>query len=394
MKPTNTDQRQRLLNTLKAKPVDRVPISPFIYLNSIYEFCDYEPQIDTYWSPPDFDFIGKYVEFCDHFGFDIMHPLGTVWDFYGMNTALDRSVLGPAENWDVSVEDSTAGQTKHRIVNITTPQGSLRHVENYKKVSRYLVVAATEEYLIKTVKDFEIFREYSPSGEDMDCSLIDRAKAAVGNRGLLASNGVGAFNVLNSFRKLDDVLIDPILDEGFYREMIEFFLERIMRRSKETIRHGVDVLEISANLATSQVGPKFFRDYVMEYETRLLNSIHEAGIPNIYHNCGDAANIMHLYNEMPIDCWGYVTPPPFGDVELDEALRVIRPDMTLRGNIDQVEFLMHASPQQVKERVRDLLVKVRPRGNWILSTTDFFSDGTPYENIEAFAQAGRQYGEY
>jgi len=68
--------------------------------------------------------------------------------------------------------------------------------------------------------------------------------------------------------------------------------------------------------------------------------------------------------------------------------------MALRGNVDQVEFMRKASPPEVKERVRDLLLKVKPRGNWILSTTDFFFDGTPYENIRAFAEAGREFGAY
>jgi uroporphyrinogen-III decarboxylase len=103
---------------------------------------------------------------------------------------------------------------------------------------------------------------------------------------------------------------------------------------------------------------------------------------------------MHFYNDLEIDCWGYLTPPPHADVILEEALDVLRPNLTLRGNIDQVTFMMKATPQQVKEKVRALLEKVKPRGNWILSTTDFFFDGTPYENIEALAKAGREYGLY
>jgi uroporphyrinogen-III decarboxylase len=155
-----------------------------------------------------------------------------------------------------------------------------------------------------------------------------------------------------------------------------------------------EVIEMAGNLATSAVGPQFYRDYVLEYEQRLVDAIHEMGALVIFHNCGDAAKIMHLYNEMDIDCWGYLTPQPFGDVDLGEALRVMRPDMALRGNVDQVEFMVKASPQEVEDRVRALLHQVKPRGNWILSTTDFFFDGTPYENIMAFADAGREFGAY
>jgi hypothetical protein len=56
--------------------------------------------------------------------------------------------------------------------------------------------------------------------------------------------------------------------------------------------------------------------------------------------------------------------------------------------------MRQAAPEEVYARVRDLLTLVKPRGNWILSTTDFFFDGTPYENIRAFAQAGRDFGVY
>jgi uroporphyrinogen-III decarboxylase len=132
----------------------------------------------------------------------------------------------------------------------------------------------------------------------------------------------------------------------------------------------------------------------MEYENRLARQIHEAGAFVVYHNCGDAQRIMHLYNDLEIDVWGYLTGPPFGDVILDDALRSIRPNMALRGNIDQVEFLRKAAPGEVKQRVRELIEKVKPRGNWILSTTDFPFDEQPYENLHAFAEAGGEYGRY
>jgi uroporphyrinogen decarboxylase len=190
------------------------------------------------------------------------------------------------------------------------------------------------------------------------------------------------------------MMMDPVVDEGFYRAMMDFFLDWNINHLKEVIAAGSDSIEIGGNLATSGVGPRFFQEYVMEYENRLCRQIHEAGAFVVYHNCGDAQKIMHLYNDLDIDVWGYVTTPPFGDVNLDDALRIIRPNMALRGNIDQVEFLRQASPQEIKEKVKWLLDKVKPRGNWILCTSDFFFDGTPYENIQAFAEAGLEYGKY
>jgi uroporphyrinogen-III decarboxylase len=216
----------------------------------------------------------------------------------------------------------------------------------------------------------------------------------VGDKGLVDANTGGVFTYLAAFRKLDQAYVDPVEDEGFYREMMEYLLERTIRRDRKMVEAGADVIEVAGHLVGSMAGPVFAARYVMEYEKRLIDAIRQTGVPVIFHNCGDAAKVMHLYNDLPINCWGYLTPPPFGDVDVDEALRVMRPDMALRGNVDQVEFLRSATPQQVKDRVRELLSKTKQRGNWILSTTDFPFDGTPYENIRAFGDAGREFGVY
>lgn len=385
--------RERLLTTLKGSRADRVPVAPFLYCNNIYEMFRHKPEIETFWDPPDFDLVGKFVEYCDTFGFDVLHTLGSVWDF-GMNTFLDRSVVLSADNWDVTLADQKDADELRRTITIRTPGGDLRHTENYKRSSTYLIVSAPDEYLIKTPRDYELIRKYAPAGDDMDCSLIRRARKAVGDKGLVDANTGGVFANLAAFRKLDDAYVDPVTDEGFYREMMEYLLERTIRRDRKMVEAGADVIEVAGHLVGSMAGPRFASKYVMEYERRLVKAIREMGALVILHNCGDAAKVMHLYNDLEINCWGYLTPPPFADVDLDQALRVMRPDMALRGNVDQVEFMIKATPKQVRRKVRDLLLKVKPRGNWILSTTDFFFDDTPYENIRAFAEAGRAYGEY
>lgn len=389
------NSRERLLKTFLGEKTDRVPISPFLYFNSVYEMFDYYPEMDTYYDPPDFNVIEKFVEMFDRWGMDCMHSLGSVWDLYAQDSMIDQSIVRAWDNWDVTIAKQRNKEERLTTITINTPEGELRHVEKTNRQSRYLIVSAPQEHLIKTAKDFDILRKYAPPADFMDCRLIRRAREAVGDNGIVASCTNGVYNTLGRiFRNLEQVLLDPLTDEGFYREMMDYFTEQLINRFRNMVENGADVIEIAANLATSSVGPKYFQDYVQEYENRLLQSVHQAGGLTLYHNCGDANAIMHLYNEMEIDCWGYVVGPPYGDVDLDKVLEVIRPDMALRGNIDQVEFLRTANPKQVEEAVRNLLEKVKPRGNWILATSDFFSDETPYANIEAFVKAGREYGQY
>ncbi len=377
--------RELLLNTLKGEKTERVPISPFYFTNNVYEMFEYKPTVHNHFDPEDFDLASKFVEYSEYFGIDIMHPLGLRWDRYVPDTN---------ENWDVTVYEEGSGDEIQRVWEVQTPKGNLQQKINFRRSSTYLIVFAQEEYLVKTPEDFEIVREYIPDPNFIDCDIISRAKNATGHKGIVNPATHGAFNTLNQFRKLDSLLMDPVVDETFYREMMDFFLEWNARQLYKAIQAGADSVELGGNLATSDVGPSFFKQYVLEYEKRLNSMIHEYGGLVVYHNCGDAAKIMHLYNELDIDCWGYLTSKPFGDVDLDVALKTIDPEIALRGNIDQVDFMYKASPHEVTEKVKKLLEKVKQRGLWILSTTDFFFDNTPYENIMAFSQAGRDFGYY
>jgi len=378
--------RERLTRTFKGENVDRISVSPFIWANNIYEMFEYVPSIDTNLAPDDFDLPIKYMEYHDYFNFDVLFSPGLLWDKY---------IPDPDENWEVSVIKEGDADKQKRTTIVKTPEGELKQIQNFNRSSRYLVVFAPEEYLIKTKKDFEIFSKYVPPAKYINLDIISRAKKAIGDRGLVNPAIMGVFNTINQFRKLEDMMMDPISDEGFFRDMMEFFLDwNVKHIVDDVIPAGADSIELGGNLATSGVGPAFFKNFVLDYENRFADPIHKAGAFVVYHNCGDAQTIMHLYNDLHINVWGYVTGAPFGDVVLDDVLKIIRPDMALRGNIDQVEFLCKATPAEIKERVRDLLEKVKPRGNWILSTSDFFFDGTPYENIKAFSEAGLEFGKY
>lgn len=389
------DGRERLLTTLRGERADRVPIAPFLYYNAVYEMFGYVPDIHSFFDPPDFDVIEKFVEYCVHFGFDVLHSLGSVWDYWAArSTQADGSLMHACDDWDVAVSDERHGDDMRRTVVFTTPGGKLQLVEIYKRTSKYLIVCAPQEYLVKTAADLDLLQRYMPPADQMDCRLVSRARAATGRLGLVSSCTNGAFNQAAVFRNFEQLMMDPLVDEGFYRALMEFVVPAVIRRNQKLVASGADVIEVAGNLAGSSVGPAFFRDHVIAYEKEVIQAIHATGAPIIYHNCGTAARVLDLYNDMEIDCLGYLSPPPFGDVDLGEALRTLRPEMSIRGNIDQVDFMVSATPAQVTERVRTVVEQAKPRGNLILSTTDFFFDGTPYANIEAFSQAGHVYGGY
>jgi uroporphyrinogen decarboxylase len=374
--------------------VDRVPICPWVYDNFVYKYFDILPE-NQKWRVGNNDMAERGIEVYDFYGFDQLQRLGSTKHQFDEKSSNDGK-------WIVEVEFKKVEGRDTEITTIKTPEKKLKQVKVFDQTSKYTYVEAIKEYYIKDTDDFNQFLKYQPPFAEAtypeikeEFENLGKAKKALGDRGMVVCHNYGgAFNILNCYRNLELIMMDPFTDLEFYKAMVEHFSKRLITVYKKEVEHGADVIEIGGNLANGSVGERFFMNYVFEHERDLIEKIHSLGAYDIYHNCGDADSIMHHYNDMGTSAWGYLTPPPYGDVDLDKALKVINKEIVLIGNIDQVDFMIKAKPQEIKERVSQVLEKAKLRGNFILSTTDWFFDNTPDENVKAFSEAGLEFGKY
>jgi uroporphyrinogen decarboxylase len=205
----------------------------------------------------------------------------------------------------------------------------------------------------------------------------------------------GVFNFAALYyRKLEEIMMDPYQDEGFYRALMTQALEQNWSYLKVLLDDGADALAYGGNMAGGEVGPAFFEQFVLEYETELIRRIHNAGGRIIWHNCGKASSLWDLYPKTGMDCLESLAQPPEGDTDLGEAKSKLGSHMALSGGIDQKTFLLNASAGEVEQKVAEVLEVMKPDGGFILSTVDYLSEDTPIENVQAFVDAGMKYGRY
>jgi uroporphyrinogen decarboxylase len=372
--------RERLLKSFRQEAVDRVPVAPFIHVNFVKEFFN----ADT------IDIIEKTIEVYEHFGFDMIHRncMSVYYD--------DIDLSGPG--WQVQRQTKTDGRNETRATVIHTPGGDLTETFKLNWMSRYDAEASVMEYFIKTEKDFDIFCKHQPPLGTVDTSDITKAKKLVcdSSKGMIAPWIQGAFNYLAiHYRKLDDLLMDAMINPTFYNRMMEYFLERNKQIITRYIEAGVDAFSYAGNIASGKlIGIDFFNEHVLPYEKRLIDFIKSKGVYVLYHNCGYGMKLFPAYRNLGMNVYESLTPPPFGDTILEKAFEIMPATITLSGNIDQIEFLKAANPIAIRKRVKEVLEKSKNRGNFILSTTDYFGEQTPYENIFTFAKAGRDFGRY
>jgi uroporphyrinogen-III decarboxylase len=378
---TALDGRERLLRAFSQQPVDRIPVSPFIHINYVKEF----------FGSHDVDWVARTPEVYRHFGFDLIHR----------NCSPDYDFIGPAgPDWQLTATRHKEGRDETTTTLIHTPGGSLRCVQALRWTYEYDAENSLVEYPIKNEADFDLMVRYQPDPEPADVSDVRRARDLVGDtaphdeRGITAPWIHGAFNIVAVYyRKLDDLLLDAMINPSFYQRMMEHFSNRYMPFIQQIIDAGADVISYAANIANGKlVSPKFFRQQIWPYEKRLIDFVQQQGVAVLYHNCGYARNLLPLLSGLEMRAYESLTPPPYGDTILTDAIEAFGPRTTLSGNIDQLDLLRKGTHEEIESTVRQVLDQVRGRCHFVLATTDYFNENTPHEKIHVLADAGRKYG--
>lgn len=368
--------RERFHRLLRGDPADRIPVAPFIFNNFICEFFG-DPHADP---------VEKGIEVCEHFGFDILLRTCNVWDYLSEAPC-------DSDKWRVTETREEEGREWTVVTVIRTPERELTQRKRYSRATENEVVEAVVEYYIKDEKDFEQFVKYQPAVPRYDCTIIRKARELLGDKGFAAPWGQGAFNSVSFYRKLDDLIVDPYENPTFFDHMMVYFGERMLETIRQFAQAGADLVCCGGNVGNAtMVGPSHFKQHILPYEIRFARSVKELGLYYLYHNCGDAAALLDCYSAIGMDVYESLTPPPYGDTLLEDALRKIEPHITLCGNIDQIDFLRKATPEEIRLETARVLALAKKRGKFILATTDYFSEGTPYKNIRALAEAGLEYG--
>jgi uroporphyrinogen decarboxylase len=334
--------------------------------------------IKEYRRSHDIDVVAETADVYRELGFDLVHRNCTP-DYD------DPRVEGP--DWSVQVTE--AGDDASRVVTlrVDTPGGRLQRATRADRLYEYESSCFLVEPLIKTPADLDLCMRYQPPVGDVDTSEIRRARGLAADEGVVAPWAQGAFNEVAYLARGHAVLLDPLDDEGFYRAMMSFFLERNLAKLRQYVAAGADFISLGGNEANGgAVGPAYFRRYVLEYERRLIESLHACGGRAIYHNCGRAALLLPALGELGMDVYESLTPPPFGDTRLEDALRVME-DIPLMGGVDQIDFLRKATPDAVRRHAVHMLQTAAPRGRFILGTSDYINEWTPVENLRALRAA-------
>lgn len=377
--------RERLRATLEGKPVDRVPVAPFVQEEYLTFYYPQKPSVDR---------VVDAVELANELDFDLM----------AKHRAMERPhfLRRSYPNWELRETRVQEDDMIRCRLEIITPDRTLTMEESGPDVGSatkgvYFMVTRP---MFQEPADVEAFLKYLPP---IDAAVREemretarRWRGIIGDRGVLAPWGfAGVFNFCATLSGLENFYVAPYEDETQYRALMDGVANAMAEHCLAMGETEIDCIGIQGHIASGvTTGSEFFREFIQPYEKRVIDAIRAGGKFSVYHNCGYARSLYPNYRELGMSVWETVAAPPRADNSLAEAKAVLGDRICLLGNLDQVDFLKRATPGEVAEQARRIVEVGKPGGRYIFSTSDFLEKSTPRENVVAMIQAAKEAGRY
>ena len=205
-----------------------------------------------------------------------------------------------------------------------------------------------KEFLIKEKSDLLKLKPVPPAdGRRMTDRVlaVDLFKKEVGDEFPIIGWVEGCFAMAADLRGVNNFLMDLYEDTEFTTDLLEICLEQAILFARAQIAAGADIIGVGDAIA-SVAGPFAYQELALQYETRLLQAIREAGGMTKLHICGNTTPFLELLPAAYCDILDLDWMVP-----MDKAAEMFGDITCINGNYDPVSVLLQGNIQDIKSAV-------------------------------------------
>ena len=373
--------KERILAAYEHKPVDRIPCSPRIsaWLQDHYGSMDTETHLRS----------------AREFGFDA-HLITSVFE-----SPFDLTVREAYDLPDVKYSFEEHEERGYRVVRrlFETPEGTLTDVTRFPPAGdRTYGISPNpvhSEHLFKSGDDLRKIKYLVPDPRRAKFEDYFELERMAGQNALVMFQVHSAVNHRSGDAlATEDMMVLFHDDRALFDAYIGLFHEMQLDEVRAAIEAGVRhfFLNWYYNSMSTGWSPVFWTDYFGPQLKEMCDLIRAAGgTANLYDD-GNCMKTIDIMADAGIDVLQTLPPPPVGDTDLAEVKRRIGDRVCLMGHVDLLYVIQRGTPELIDETVREVIETAGPTG-FILGTSDSIRDGTPLENVHAYFNAARRYGQ-
>ena len=203
----------------------------------------------------------------------------------------------------------------------------------------------------------------------------------------LFSGCIGPFSLAGRLYDMSEIMMliyeNPDAAHTLLRKCTDF-IEKYCLALKQTGANGVLMAEPAAGLLSDEDCRTFSSNYVK----RIVQRVQDDSFIVILHNCGNTGHCTKAMVSTGAAAYH------FGNkCRMEDVIKDVPPTALAMGNIDPVSVFKDGMPFQMRQTVMNLLDRMRPYPNFVLSSGCDTPPHTSMSNIDAFFEALHQFNE-
>lgn len=245
-------------------------------------------------------------------------------------------------------------------------------------------------------ENFKTFRIPDPT-EEQRYEEIKRLVRDYGDEyWIVGSVACTIFEVSWYLRGLENLMKDMVKDKEFVHELMDKVMEFPKTVGERLTELGVDMIRLGDDVGKQNgmlISPQHWREFLKPRMSELIGYFKDldSDVKIAYHSDGDITPIIDELIEIELDVLNPIQPKSMDPAKLK---RDYGDRLSFWGTLDIQETLPNGTPEDVGEEVKERIETVGKNGGLILGPTHNIQPDTPLENVLAFYEAAKEFGQY
>ena len=194
-------------------------------------------------------------------------------------------------------------------------------------------------------------------------------------------------------RGMDNLMMDMAMEDDKATWLLDMITEKACQRAREFAKAGVDILGLGDDVGMQNALMVSQGMYQQWFKPRLAKVIAAAKEvkPDIlisYHSCGYVTPLIGDFIEAGVDILNPIQPEC---MDFKDVFAQYGGQISFNGTIGTQQLMPHGTPDQVKAEVHRNLQIAGDKGGLFCCPTHMLEPEVPWKNIEAYAQACREF---
>jgi len=240
--------------------------------------------------------------------------------------------------------------------------------------------------VVTSLSDAEALRvpEVGEGRTGLYLESMQKARGLIADRPIFAGV-IGPFSLSGRLIDMTEIMVncyvEPEMVHLTLRKATDFLIE-YCEAYKKIGADGIVMAEPAAGLLSPDLIDEFSTPYVKE----IFDSVKTDSFALVYHNCGNTIPL--IGSIMKIGAAAY----HFGNaINLAEMLSLVPDDMIVMGNVDPAGQFRNGSPKSIYDDTLRVLKACGSHSNFIISSGCDIPPLAPWENIDSFFKAVRDF---